>query len=544
MKNLRTLRTLGIFSLLIVSTFSIGTSMTSLKKEVPSPGDIIDISFSNRYPTMGEPVDIFIIVQGNPKSHRFLETITLTDDFTGFAVTSLGVEWTSGQARIAQLNVTIGRAATYIKMIKWYPSVVGNHTFHCTADNFTEKIRNVSVGFDVQTIIFPSLGCPRIISKNTTNELPLLISEERNVSEEPSQILQVELITIDGIARYRIENQTMRWQTWIKTGTSTLEDELVFWYNIENIPVGFYNISVTTTKRNYNWPHAVKIIGNEPVEYTVVQLTDIHIRKYANVVNEKKELTRVIAYINENIHPDFVIVSGDSVDWSNEKNQWRAYQDFKETFLLCNSPVFITPGNHERYDNSLLFLYSPFDNLTAYHRFLTPLSDYSFEYGGVNFVFLDSGYDDSRWEIQPQIWNTTPEGTGLTTTQRYLLENAWGSHHLNQIIVMHHPAVNDRNDTSLGAVPNDLPSGNDECIAFNRGEFINYCFAHNVSLVLSGHTHENHVFTSLGKETSNFSSWPLFVQTDSATLSGQNNGGRVVHIKNGAVVSYEYIPFH
>lgn len=493
---------------------------------------------------MGEPVDIFIIVQGNPKSHRFLETITLTDDFTGFAVTSLGVEWTSGQARIAQLNVTIGRAATYIKMIKWYPSVVGNHTFHCTADNFTEKIRNVSVGFDVQTIIFPSLGCPRIISKNTTNELPLLISEERNVSEEPSQILQVELITIDGIARYRIENQTMRWQTWIKTGTSTLEDELVFWYNIENIPVGFYNISVTTTKRNYNWPHAVKIIGNEPVEYTVVQLTDIHIRKYANVVNEKKELTRVIAYINENIHPDFVIVSGDSVDWSNEKNQWRAYQDFKETFLLCNSPVFITPGNHERYDNSLLFLYSPFDNLTAYHRFLTPLSDYSFEYGGVNFVFLDSGYDDSRWEIQPQIWNTTPEGTGLTTTQRYLLENAWGSHHLNQIIVMHHPAVNDRNDTSLGAVPNDLPSGNDECIAFNRGEFINYCFAHNVSLVLSGHTHENHVFTSLGKETSNFSSWPLFVQTDSATLSGQNNGGRVVHIKNGAVVSYEYIPFH
>jgi 3',5'-cyclic AMP phosphodiesterase CpdA len=114
---------------------------------------------------------------------------------------------------------------------------------------------------------------------------------------------------------------------------------------------------------------------------------------------------------------------------------------------------------------------------------------------------------------------------------------------LNQIIVMHHPAVNDRNDTGLGAVPNDLPSGNDECIAGNRGEFINYCFAHHVSLVLSGHTHENHVFTSQGKETSNFSAWPLFVQTDSATLSGQNNGGRVVHIKNGAVVSYDYVPF-
>jgi UDP-2,3-diacylglucosamine pyrophosphatase LpxH len=126
----------------------------------------------------------------------------------------------------------------------------------------------------------------------------------------------------------------------------------------------------------------------------------------------------------------------------------------------------------------------------------------------------------------------------------YLLENTWGNNQMNQIITMHHPAVNDKNDTALGALPNDLPSGNDECIAFNRGAFISYCSETNVSLVLTGHTHENHVFTVLGKETTDYAAWPLFVQTDSATMTGQYDGGRVIIIKNNAIVSYEYLPFH
>jgi predicted MPP superfamily phosphohydrolase len=363
------------------------------------------------------------------------------------------------------------------------------------------------------------------------------------MTEEPAQILQVELQSIDNTTHYDLQNQTSTWNTWIKTGTNILEDELIVSYNIDSIPEGFYNISVTTTKENYAWPHAVKILNTEPTEYTIVQLTDIHIGKYANFVNKKKELIRLITYLNENIHPDFVILSGDSVDWYNQKSHRNVYADLQEALLSCNVPVFTTPGNHERYGNSLLFLYSPFTNLTAYHRFLNPLSDYSFEYGGVNFVFLDSGYEYSRWEIQPQIWNPTPEGSGLTTTQMCLLEHTWGNNQMNQIITMHHPAVNDKNDTAIGALPNDLPSGNDECIAFNRGAFISYCFANNVSLVLTGHTHENHVFTSQGKETGNYSAWPLFIQTDSVTMNGQNNGGRVVHIKNSAVLNYEYVPF-
>ena len=258
----------------------------------------------------------------------------------------------------------------------------------------------------------------------------------------------------------------------------------------------------------------------------------LHIGKYSSFVNKKKELIRLFTYINEVIHPAFVILSGDSVDWYNQKSTRNVYADLQEALLTSTSPVYTVPGNHERYSNSLLFLYFPFTNLTPYHRFLTPLNDYSLHYGNMNFVFLDSGYEYSRWEIQPQIWNTTPEGSGLTNTQMYLLENILGANQMNQIIIMHHPAVSGTNDTGLGALPNNLPSGNNECIAFNRAEFITYCLGNNVSLVLSGHTHKNHVFTFLGKETINNTAWPLFVQTRSATLSRQDNGGRIIQIQN------------
>ena len=512
------------------------------KKELASPGEIIALSCSDLYPTLGKPVYLLVTVEGKA-GKRFNETVVVTDEFHGLINTAGEMTWLSGNVTVSQIVMNVGKFPRYTKKIAWYPSVVGNHTFHVVAGTFPEKQLNVSVGFDVEGIIAPSLGCPSIIIKNNTNQFAVTISEKRNTTEEPAQIFQVELQSIDDTTHYDLQNQTATWRTWITTGINILEDELIVSYNIDSIPDGFYNISVTTTKENYAWSHAVKIMNTEPTDYTVVQLTDIHIGKYANFVNKKKELIRLITYLNENIHPDFVILSGDLVDWYNQKSRRNVYVDLQEALLSCNVPVFTTPGNHERFGNSLLFLYSPFTNITSYHRFLNPLSDYSFEYGNVNFVFLDSGYEYSRWEIQPQIWNPTPEASGLTSTQMYLLENTWGVNQMNQIITMHHPAVNDENDTGIGALPNDLPSGNNECIAFNRGAFITYCFANNVSLILTGHTHENHVFTTLGKETDNYSSWPLFVQTDSATMNGQNNGGRIVNIKNSTVVNYEYVPF-
>lgn len=542
---MRKIITIVLISIFLLPSLSIGT-VTAYRRIShtlsATPGDLITVSCSEPYPTLGQPVYLLISLQG-AAAERYNETLTITDTFSGFVLNSSALQWIARTVTEYQMNITIGKLPKYTSKIPWYPSIVGNHTLQVTVGSSSEKQLNISVGFDIEGIITPSLGCPVIISKDNTTQFSVTLSEERLITEDPAQISNVTFQSIDDTSIYTLENQTGVWSTWITTGPDVVEDELIVSYDIQSIPEGFYNLTVTTTTGNYSWPHAVQILNTEPTEYKIVQLSDIHIGKYSNIVNKKKELIRLFTYINENIHPAFVILTGDSVDWYNQKSTRNVYADLQEALLHSTSPVYTVPGNHERYSNSLLFLYFPFTNLTSYHRFLTPLNDYSLSYGNMNFVFLDSGYEYSRWEIQPQIWNTTPEGSGLTNTQMHLLENILGGNQKNQIIIMHHPAVSGTNDTGLGALPNNLPSGNNECIAFNRAEFITYCLGNNVSLVLSGHTHKNHVFTFLGKETINNTAWPLFVQTRSATLSRQHNGGRIIQIQNSTVLSYEHRSF-
>jgi len=429
-----------------------------------------------------------------------------------------------------------------MKKIHWYPVVVGNHTLKIKAGNFLEKTKNVSVGFDVENIIFPSLGCPSIINKNRTDELSIVVSEERHISEELLEINHAELKSIDGASTYILDNQSIQFSTWISIGEDEVEDELIIRYNISSIPCGFYNIIITTAKNEYSWSHAVKIMDEEPNEFSFVQLTDIHIGKIYNLINEEEIITEVISYINEEVKPDFVVLSGDLVDWYNRRNKRNFFEKLREVITLCDSPVFTLPGNHDRYEHRLLLLYNPFYDLSNYHLYINPLNDYAFEYGNMNFMLLDSGYDYSRWEIKLNIWNPTPEGSGLTNTQIYLIENELGNDEINQNIIMHHPAVNDRDDYGLFSVPDDLPSGNEECIAFNRAEFIEYCLDSNVSLVLSGHTHNNIVLDFLGEDPIDPFKWPMFVQTDSTTLNRRNIGGRVIDIEDGQITSYEFVP--
>lgn len=542
MKKITLILLLSIF-LLSTSTLGTATVYRPLHRgTAANPGDLITISCSNPYPTLGLPVNLLVTLWGGA-TEQFNETLTVTDMFSGFVMSEGKLKWISSTVIESYLNITIGKLPKYTRKIPWYPSMVGNHTLQVTAGSSPEKYLNISVGFDVEGIITPSLGCPTIISKDTTTQLSISLSEERLLTDDRAQIVTAQLTPINGPDVYPLENQTDTWSTWVSTGQETVEDELTVSYDVQSIPEGFYNLTVITLAGNYSWPHAVQIIAIEPTQYAVVQLTDIHIGKYVNMENKKQELIRLLTYIGEVVQPAFVVVSGDSIDWYNEKTTRNVFRELQEALLSSTIPLFIVPGNHERYGHSLLFLYTPFTNLTGYHRYLNPLNDYAFHYGKINLILLDSGYDYSRWEIQPQIWNTTPEGSGLTNTQMQLITQVYGDNQTHQLIIMHHLAVSDTNDTRLGAVPNNLPSGNNECIAFNRAEFIDYCLDNNVSIVLSGHTHKNRVLTFLGKEPLNDTERPLFIQTCSSTLSGQNNGGRVIQIQNTDVVSYEYLPF-
>lgn len=505
------------------------------------PGQIINISFSNQYPTIGKPIEIIITLNGNPTGQRFTEIITITDKFEGLIFKSSEVEWKYGNVSLDPIEVLIGRFPRYKKKIQWYPVVTGNHTFSFKAGDFSEIIKKISVGFCGDNIIFPSIGCPSIINKNKTEELSIVLSEERLLSEEYLDISSVQLKKINEPDIYILDNQSFKFSTGLIVGENKIEDELIVKYNVNEIPCGFYNITINTLKNEYSWPHAVKIIGEEPEEFSFVQLTDIHIGKVYNLIDEVEILAEVFDYLNKEIQPDLVVCSGDLVDWYNSRSIRNFFEELKEVILMCNFPVFLTPGNHERYENRLLFLYNPFNDLSNYLFYLNPINDYAFEYGNMNFILLDSGYDYSRWEIKPNILHPSPESSGLTNTQFYLIENEFGSNGLNQNIIMHHPAVNYIDDYGLFYVHDDLPSGNDECIAFNRGNLINYCKNNNVSLVLTGHTHRMNALNFLGEDVVDPYDWPIFLQTDSTTLPNDNIGGRVIDVKNGDILNYDYV---
>ncbi|HIG99614.1 MAG TPA: hypothetical protein HA258_03430, partial [Thermoplasmata archaeon] len=275
--------------LLVFPVSSVGISGQNVifnKTETATPGEIIAMSCSEPYPTLGQPVSLLITLAGKTRE-RFNETLTIIDEFSGFVLTNGEMKWISGSLIESQLNVTIGILPRYTKKIPWYPTVVGNHSFHVSAGVTSEKQLNVSVGFDVEGIITPSLGCPVIINKNNSDPLSITISEERVITEEPTHLAKVMLQPIDGTESYQIEEQIGKWYTWINAGMDIVEHEVIVSYDVDSIPEGFYNIMVITTTANYTWPHAVKIMNTTPTDYTVVQLSDIHVGKHSNVINEK-----------------------------------------------------------------------------------------------------------------------------------------------------------------------------------------------------------------------------------------------------------------
>ncbi|RLF29795.1 MAG: hypothetical protein DRN08_04965 [Thermoplasmata archaeon] len=502
------------------------------------PGDIISIRFSDSHPISGKPVMILVTLKGNPYGESFEETLSISDRYEGLVVNSQGVGWETGETLVYQTLLHIGKRKSYTHMIMWYPVLTGNHTLKFQAGIFSIKYRNISVNFDTQNIIYPSMGTPAIIDKNSFEKLAIVVSEERQLSENPLSVQHAELEAIDGSATYGLHNGSIVFSKWVYCDRKHVEDEFMINYNVSNIPCGFYNISITTSKNIYKWPHAVKIIHEEPKDYRFLHITDIHIGKSYNLVDERKIFEKIIQYINDVLKPDFVIISGDLVDWCKTKHGHNLWMEFHKLVLKCRSPIFTTPGNHDRYENGLYMFYIPYFNLSYYHMYVTPLDNYAFIYGNINFVLMDSGYDWSRWEIKPHLWNPTPEASGFTNMQMYLLENMFGDNTRSQIIVMHHPAVNDIDDIGLFRVPDNHPSGNDQCIAFNRIDFINYCRNNNVSLVLSGHTHKNHVFNYTGRIPTSLHEYPLFIQTTSATLN-MIPRGRIIEVKNGHVQSYD-----
>ena len=64
-----------------------------------------------------------------------------------------------------------------------------------------------------------------------------------------------------------LDSQISSFNTWINISEDKIEDELISSYDVSSIPCDFYDLSVTTLKETYMWPHAVKIIDEDNPEF-------------------------------------------------------------------------------------------------------------------------------------------------------------------------------------------------------------------------------------------------------------------------------------
>jgi PKD repeat protein len=250
-------------------------------------------------------------------------------------------------------------------------------------------------------------------------------------------------------------------------------------------------------------------------DFTFVQLTDVHI---GYTVESMMKFAIALEEVNE-MNPDFILVTGDLVEW-NESTFFMAFNGILESLDILS---YFIPGNHDR----RTWLCGGDDALAVYHKYINPsgVDNYCFEEGEYLFIGLDSGKD-------LHLVDPFPEGSGLSEEQmNYIYSEAIIGHRGPKIVFMHHPAINDE-DTVFGDY---APGGNRQCIGEYRDDFISYCVAFNVQLVLTGHTHEQKNFKVLGDTakiaTENDEHRPLFIQTLSATKTHGGSGPGLGYIK-------------
>lgn len=198
-------------------------------------------------------------------------------------------------------------------------------------------------------------------------------------------------------------------------------------------------------------------LNKEQSHISVLQLTDLHLfaEEAGTLLGVKTSASFqavLSSIINQNVHFDFVVVTGDiSQDYSIG-----SYQRFAQMISVLNSPVFFVPGNHD--DGPLMYRI---------------LSEYGVHTeravicGNWQFVFLNS-------EVY-----SVPHGWVERSELNFLKERVEAYPQLNTVVLVHH-----------------LPrlTGSrwlDTQTMHNQDEFNSFVSSYpNIRLVLCGHVHQ------------------------------------------------------
>ncbi|MFW6142027.1 MAG: PKD domain-containing protein [Candidatus Saliniplasma sp.] len=216
-------------------------------------------------------------------------------------------------------------------------------------------------------ILYPSIGNPLFVDRTDPSSRTFTIYVNAWESDYIGDEIKLELV--DGSDVVNVNKVEDSWDEthWAREVTVEVSSA---------IPEGLYNMKVE--KGQDNWIEAsnsVQVVDGFSMPFKFVQITDLHIGKsfsvelemsisisetfyyqgysetYSKTLYESDDRSynaarfmAILDRINQIEKPDFVLITGDSVDYNHEKSM----KAFRGALEYAQVPVFAIPGNHER----------------------------------------------------------------------------------------------------------------------------------------------------------------------------------------------------
>jgi len=195
---------------------------------------------------------------------------------------------------------------------------------------------------------------------------------------------QVNVVTTNDEGLYQIKYAGSYGILFVSVPTA-YQSEKTFWQRVDT----------TSTKSQINFP--LRKRATSTGTFTFIQASDTHV--------SESSLDRMQKFRNivDSVKPDFVIITGDLVRDAlrvPETEATRLYELFLTEINKTTAPVWLVPGNHEIFGiERHLSLVSQQNSLYGrkmYRHYFGP-DYYSFNYGGIHFIGLNSLEFEDLW---------------------------------------------------------------------------------------------------------------------------------------------------
>ena len=292
-----------------------------------------------------------------------------------------------------------------------------------------------------------------------------------------------------------------------------------------DIPTELYNLTLFFEKNktlySLNEPRAVDVVNNFTQSFSFVHVTDFHIGDPRGAKENLRETIgweaakKAVEEINL-LHPDFVIISGDLVfGYLNSYD----YKECYKILQLFDVPTFLCPGNH---DGQIVFGKDGFDLWRKYFGLL----NYSFNYGTYHFIAVNS-YCWPSYQRTPMLFPTFNWGGYIDDKEIKWVENDLKNNENATLTFMflHHNPIWETRDDSVFKIKSEY---------HNRKKLLSLIEKYGVDMVLSGHVHYDNVTIINGT---------IYITTTTTASDHRKDaywGYRLINIKNGAILSYNY----